>query len=404
MTLQKVWRHLFLIMKIKVDYFLSHPIQYFSPLLRKMDEELDMHVYYFSDASIRGNYDVGFGQKVKWDTPLLEGYEYSFLKNLSGRKSLSNRFFDVFNPSVISTLFRSRSKIVIVNGWSYSSTLMVIFFSAIFRKKVWLRAENPLNQELRKSSKVLKIKKVFLRYLLFPFVHRFLYIGSQSKEFFTYYGVKPEKLVYTPYAVDNYFFQQEAKKLSDKEWVKKELGVDPGKKVILYSGKYIEKKRPLDLVKAFAQLHRTDSTLVMMGEGELRKEMESYITANNVQDVVLSGFINQSEIVKYYAASDVFVMCSGMGETWGLSVNEAMNFSLPVIVSSTCGSAHDLVQQGVNGFVYDEGDIDELSKRLNELLSDELLRISCGKASQKIIADFSIDKIVGELKFAAEKQ
>ncbi|MCP9751931.1 glycosyltransferase family 4 protein [Ferruginibacter sp. HRS2-29] len=389
-------------MKPKVIYFLSHPIQYFSPLLRKMDKELDLHVYYFSDASIRGNYDVGFGQKVKWDIPLLEGYEHSFLKNLSGRKSLSNRFFDVFNPSVISTLFRSPAKIVIVNGWSYSSTLMVIFFSVLFRKKVWLRAENPLNQELRKSGKVLKIKKVLLGYLLFPFVSRFLYIGSQSKEFFIYYGVNPKKLVYTPYAVDNDFFREEAKKFFDKGMIKKELGVDPQKKVVLFSGKYIEKKRPLDLVKAFAQLRRDDATLLMMGEGGLRKEMETYIAQNNIADVVLTGFVNQSEIVKYYAAADVFVMCSGMGETWGLSVNEAMNFSMPVIVSSTCGSAHDLVQQGVNGFVYDEGDIEELSKKLNQLLSDESLRISAGEASKKIVADFSIDKIVGELKIAAE--
>nr|WP_303626651.1 glycosyltransferase family 4 protein [Ferruginibacter sp. HRS2-29] len=184
--------------------------------------------------------------------------------------------------------------------------------------------------------------------------------------------------------------------------IKKELGVDPQKKVVLFSGKYIEKKRPLDLVKAFAQLRRDDATLLMMGEGGLRKEMETYIAQNNIADVVLTGFVNQSEIVKYYAAADVFVMCSGMGETWGLSVNEAMNFSMPVIVSSTCGSAHDLVQQGVNGFVYDEGDIEELSKKLNQLLSDESLRISAGEASKKIVADFSIDKIVGELKIAAE--
>ena len=66
-------------MKAKVSYYLSHPIQYFSPLLIEMSKEFDLHVYYFSNASVKGNVDVGFGREVKWDTPLLEGYSYTFL-------------------------------------------------------------------------------------------------------------------------------------------------------------------------------------------------------------------------------------------------------------------------------------------------------------------------------------
>src|SRR6218665_2824510 len=82
----------------KIAYYLSHPIQNFSPLLKKMAESFDLQVYYFSDASIQGNHDVGFGQTVNWDIPLLDGYRYPFLKNYSSRKSLSNRMLDAVNP------------------------------------------------------------------------------------------------------------------------------------------------------------------------------------------------------------------------------------------------------------------------------------------------------------------
>lgn len=387
-------------MKTKVSYYLSHPIQYFSPLLKEMAKEFDLHVYYFSDASIKGNTDVGFGKEVKWDIPLLEGYTSTFLKNYSKRKSLSNRMWDVINPAVIKTIRNNDSKIVIVNGWSYFSNLLAIVTAKLSGKKVWLRAENPLNQELHKSRRSLWVKKIILKKLLFPFIHKFLYIGLQSKQFFKCYGVPASQLVYTPYAVDNDWFQQEAARLKNKEQVKEQLGLPPGKDIILFTGKYIEKKRPLDLLRAFRLLDSPSSALVMVGEGVLRNEMEGYIRDNKLQDVFLTGFINQSEIVKYYAAADVFVMCSGVGETWGLSVNEAMNFSLPVVVSTTCGCAADLVSDNCNGFLFGEGDVEGLAGAVKNLLNNVSLRRQMGVASLEIIQDFSIQNIVQNMKAA----
>jgi len=387
-------------LKPKISYYLSHPIQYFSPLLREMNKEFDLHVYYFSDASVRGNVDVGFGREVKWDMPLLEGYSHTFLKNLSRRKSLSNRMWDAVNPGVAKTLFKDSSSIVIVNGWSYFSNLLTILTAKFLGKKVWLRAENPLNQELLKSKRTLAVKKLILQFLLFPLINKFLYIGSESKKFFEYYGAKRAQLVYTPYAVDNDWFQRQAYCLRDKEEVKEKLGLPGNKKIILLSGKYIEKKRPLDLLEAFRLLDRADTMLVMVGEGVLRSEMEEYIKKHGLENVVLTGFINQSEITKYYAVADVFVMCSGPGETWGLSVNEAMNFALPVVVSKTCGCTADLVHKGDNGFVFEEGDVKALSEALKKLLVDETLRVKYGAASLRIINDFSIKAIVRNMEGA----
>lgn len=365
-----------------------------------MNKEFDLQVYYFSDASVKGNVDVGFGRNVQWDTPLLEGYYYTFLKNLSKRKSLSNRMWDVVNPSVIKTLFQSNSSIVIVNGWSYFSNLLVIITAKLSGKKVWLRAENPLNQELLKNRKLRTVKKLILKFFLFPFVSKFLYIGKQSRLFFEYYGVKPSRLIYTPYAVDNDWFQKEAAVLKDKYAIKQELGLPVNKKVILFTGKYIEKKKPLDLLKAFNLMEPGDTTLVMVGEGMLREEMETYIDEHALKNVVLTGFINQSAITKYYAAADVFVMCSGPGETWGLSVNEAMNFGLPVVVSKTCGCADDLVHEDENGFLFEEGDIGALSDAVKRLLDNEHLREAYGAASLQIIKDFSVKHIVQNMKEA----
>jgi glycosyltransferase involved in cell wall biosynthesis len=137
--------------------------------------------------------------------------------------------------------------------------------------------------------------------------------------------------------------------------------------------------------------------LVMVGEGELRGEMTEYIKTNKLENVVLTGFVNQSKISYYYMAADVFVMCSGTGETWGLSVNEAMNFAKPVIVSSTCGCSSDLVMHGKNGFVVEEGNVQQLRNALAHTLQSESFRRKAGAYSKQMIINFSNGQIVTNL-------
>ena len=386
-------------MKPKLTFFLSHPIQYISPLLQELAKNVDLDVYYYSDLNVIGGFDKGFGQSIKWDIPLLEGYKSNFLRNFSINNSMNTQIGDAINPGVLKVLWKTKSTIVVVNSWTYFSDLLVIFTAWIFGKKVWLRAENPLNQELLKKGWKQKIKYYFLNYFVFKiFVQKFLYIGSENKKFFHYFSVKDSHLIFTPYAVDNEKFKKayEENKLN-KNNLKKELGISATGKVIMYSGKYIEKKRPLDLLKAFELLNDSEFNLVLMGEGPLRNELENYIVKQQLKNVILTGFINQSEISKYYSIADVFVMCSGIGETWGLSANEAMNFKLPLILSDTTGSSYDLVISGKNGFIYKEGDIESLSNCLKKIFSNKFNLLDAGNISNELINDFNIQKIVNNI-------
>jgi glycosyltransferase involved in cell wall biosynthesis len=236
---------------------------------------------------------------------------------------------------------------------------------------------------------------------LFKLVDRFLYIGTQNREFFHYYGVSSEQLVYTPYAVDNSSFLSRTINDPGKAELRSNHGIPRDAVVILFSGKYIPKKRPLDVLKALGRLSDAPVYLVMMGEGVLRGEIEKFIDEHALRNVLVTGFVNQSEIGNYYKLSDIFVLPSGTGETWGLVVNEAMLFGLPVIVSSTVGCAADLVKNGENGYVYPEGDIDALANCLSMLIKNPVLRHSAGQRSRAIIQSFdhtvTVDNICREL-------
>ena len=372
---------------MKITYFLSHPIQYASPLLRELGSRTDLKVYYYGGESIL-NEDVGFGQKISWDIPLLNGYSYQFLKNSSRSNGMNTRFFDAVNWSIFNIIRKSKEDVIILNGWAYLSDWFVLLAAKLFGKKVWMRAEMPWNQELMKPKSLKRsLKFILFKYIIFHFfVDKFLYIGSQNKLFYSMHGIKEGRLIYAPYAVDNERFQLQK---TDGILARNKWGIDVDCVVILYSGKLIEKKRPLDLLKAFEQLHITNAMLFYMGDGPLRVNLEQYIQKNNIQNVIISGFINQSEIGSIYSMADVFVMCSGVGETWGLSVNEAMNFELPVLVSSTCGSSFDLIEEGKNGFIFSEGDITMLSKQLISLVSDQKLRLLMGEKSKEKISNIS---------------
>jgi glycosyltransferase involved in cell wall biosynthesis len=86
-------------------------------------------------------------------------------------------------------------------------------------------------------------------------------------------------------------------------------------------------------------------------------------------------------------------MCSGVGETWGLSTNEAMNFGLPLVLSNTTGCSIDLVQHGLNGFVFQEGNYNEMAQCLDKVFSPDFNSEKAGLLSKQIIKNYSINKI-----------
>ncbi len=91
--------------------------------------------------------------------------------------------------------------------------------------------------------------------------------------------------------------------------------------------------------------------LVLTGNGELETELKNH--AGDKKNIHFMGFQNQQRMPAIYQLADVFVLPSkGPGETWGLSVNEAMASGKPVLVSDKCGCAFDLVEEGKTGYTF----------------------------------------------------
>ena len=384
-------------MNKKIIYILSHPIQYYSPLFKEMTRQgLALEVLYCSDETVNGYRDLQFGVEVKWDIDLFADYKFEFVRNNSLTPSIYNGFFGLINLGILKRLRKSEQALIIIPGWSYFSYILALIAAKIYGHQVALRTESPLNQELMKSKWKLFFRKYFFKYGFFKLVDFFLYIGIQNKNFYKYYGVNEKKLLFTPYCVNNdHFASYRITNELVRQTILKKLGLQPQLFTIVASGKYIQKKRHLDLLIAFRALNNNHAQLVLVGDGEKRILMEQYIKQHGLSNVHLTGFVNQNVIVDYYAVADVFVLCSGVGETWGLTVNEAMNTAVPAIISDMSGCCADLVKENMNGYVFPVGDVHALTLSLQKIINktpEE--RAKMGELSSTIISQYSFKTVI----------
>lgn len=383
---------------IRLAYLVTHPIQYQAPLLRRISQEpgIDLTVFFCSDLSVRNYRDPGFGRSIQWDVPLLDGYKHEFLPALGDTKQLS--FFRPFNFGLFSRLRAGRFDVLWVHGYGRAFYWHAMIVAKILGIKVLLRDEANLISAHRGAA------KSWFKAILFAGIKSicssFLPIGSLNADYYRHYAIPEEKLFRVPYAVDNAYFQQ-PKDPELLNQIRKELGLDSKRPVILYASKFIHRKCPEDLLRAYFELSEDGKSepnpyLLFVGDGELRVEVEVLAQTKNWHSIQFLGFKNQSELGLLYALCDVFVLPSVL-EPWGLVVNEVMNAGKAVIVTDQVGCAPDLVKNGENGFVVPAHNIAALAEALTQATSDPERCRAMGRKSLDIINRWSFEEDVDGL-------
>ena len=375
--------------KIRLAVIITHAIQYQVPLYKEFTKHsnIDINVYYFCKWGSHEYYDPQLGKKMKWDVPMLDGYKYKFLLNLSPLDT-PDKFFGLINPGIIKELVLNKYDAVIIHGYAIFSYLLAYLGAWISGTPILFRGE-VVQRDNRSFMKSL-IKDMFLK-ILFKNTGAFLSIISKSTDFYKHYGVPDNKIYYAPYSVDNDYFTIESQKWrDDKGRIKAELGYEKDQPLILFVGKLVERKRPFDLLDAF------------VGDGKLKTELKMFCNNEKLYNVRFTGFINQAELPKYYGISDIFVLPSTSDEVSPVVINEAMCCGLPVVVSDDIPSAGDYVKNGINGYIYTSGDVEELSQILKELLTNLSNNHIMGIASSNLIAKFGNEQTLNTISKAIE--
>jgi N-acetyl-alpha-D-glucosaminyl L-malate synthase BshA len=152
-------------------------------------------------------------------------------------------------------------------------------------------------------------------------------------------------------------------------------------------------KRVEDVVGLFALVHRTErARLLMVGDGPDRPKAEWLARTHGVtDDVIFVG--KQNDMSQFLAVSDILLLPSEL-ESFGLVALEAMACEVPVIATRV-GGIPEVVRDGIDGFLYEIGDIGSMADGCLRILKDTRLRKDLGKAArERATREFCSSKIV----------
>jgi glycosyltransferase involved in cell wall biosynthesis len=502
---------------MRLGILASHPVQYQAPWFRALAKEVDLEVFFAHrpDANQQGQ---GFGKSFDWDVDLLSGYRHQFLTNVSrhhgshhfggcdtpeianiiagttddGRRTTgSGAIISGKQPSGVaetslhgagkaesrrqpngigvtispakevggqSSVVLQRFDAFIVSGWNLKCYWQAVRACRRAGIPVLVRGDSQL---LTPRSRLKRwIKEIIYRLMLRQF-DGFLVVGQRNREYLAHYGVPSEKMFFAPHFVDNEWFAARAAEVrSQKSEIRRKWGVPEDAFCVLFCGKFIPQKCPLDLVEAARLLMTPNSQLLtsnslpskihllFVGSGELGAQLRS--KCNVVFDAEISGsplrsdrgegqgevsnqvptsdrspsrslraggrpptsapkppasfagFLNQTELPTAYVAADVLVLPSE-SETWGLAINEAMACGLPAIVSDAVGCAPDLIDVGKTGFTYPAGDCEQLARRIALIIEQKKQERYFGLSLHKKMCEFSLDEAVQGTLMALRK-
>lgn len=384
-----------LIMKpTRLAVAVTHPIQYYAPLLRELALRPGVHlkVFYCSDAGLASKFDPGFGRSVKWDTPLLEGYEFEFLASRTAVIDQSGfRKYDC--PAILERLTcRDYDVVLALTGYAHRYGWQV---RAAARNAVLPFLVRPeASPHTSPPSRFRHLVRNTVARAYYRGCAAVLTIGKRAETFLRRLGVPEHRLFASPYAVDNKYFQSRARELMpQREAIRQVLGISNARLVLVFVGKLQHKKQPLFLAEALRRLGAKGMALIVVGDGELREPLRAALRYVPDLQVHFAGFQNQSEIPRYYSAADCLVLPSTYGETWGLVVNEAMNFGCVPLVSDLVGCADDLVLPD-RGFIFSHGAPSTLTEVLSRLLMQPELLETSRRRALCTISTYSIESAV----------
>jgi glycosyltransferase involved in cell wall biosynthesis len=269
----------------------------------------------------------------------------------------------VFNRGVLRELCRFRPDAVAVGGWNQPAFWLALLYCRLRRVPLLVWIESTARDARSESGLLARARGAMLRGAEGAFVP-----GSAAAAYARTLGV--ERIELAPNAVDTQVFGPADVDRSARDEC-----------TFLYVGR-LDREKGLDtLLEAFRDI---PGRLVLVGEGSELERLRASADAR----VRFAGPKSRDELVGEYAAADVFVLPS-QSEPWGMVLNEAAIAGLPLVSTEETGAAHDLIEDGANGYRVPAGDVVALRSALQLLAGDAALRARAGAHSKELVAEMT---------------
>lgn len=287
---------------------------------------------------------------------------------------------------VISALGTDQYDLVYMSEWS-SITSLMLMFACLCRRIPYILSIDGHNNNKQANFVKDTIKKFFAQ--------RAAAIIGTGKTTTTYaksLGVPGEKIYSIGFTT---LFEWEilTSPVTDveKNEIKSNIGLDVESHYVLYAGRLVELKGVDSLIKAWSQCKVPDSwRLLIIGDGIEKENLNNLVSKLNLDTVDFIPNVSKKKLVTYYKTADLFVL-NTREDVWGLVVNEAMANGLPVLTTFQCVAGEELIENDINGYLYDCNDVDSCARYLSKLTNDEMLRWQMGVNNINKIKSFTIE-------------
>ena len=304
-------------------------------------------------------------------------YSFDFFKGivLSGTK-------DKIMPNfqIVDYLKSSQYDFIIVHNPSTPTGMLAIQYMKNHRIKYWIESDGGF----AKNGKGIKeaIKRHFL-----GGADGYFSTCDSCDTYLIQYGADNNRIFRYPFAVPR--INDDGQEQKDKEFFRNELGIKENR-VVLAVGQFIPRKGFDVLIQAIKDI-KSEFGAYFIG-GKVTDEYRKLVCDLDIKNIHFIEFKDSSILKKYYMASDVFVLPT-REDIWGLVINEAMSYGLPVITTNRCGAGTELIKSGENGYLVEVEDSFGLSAIMSVLLDNQNLCNYIGKNARDTIDCFTIENM-----------
>ena len=329
----------------------------------------------YFDVTIAYTKDHDFERDDRWLQSKSEKCRLYKLKN-------DNDIYDPLCFDVIDLIKDNKDSLIIFDGYGPKTNLLGLLYCKIKGRYSITNVDGYPTER-----KVSMLKEMVKKFVIRNLCSAFFCGGESVKQHLMSYGADKDEI-----AVHNFSSIHDSEILNkpvdkkQKRSIRKQLGMNSDKKIVLGVGRFLPLKRFEDLIKAVKKC-KMDCSLYLLGG----KATDDYLKLiDDKDDIHFIDFVLPEDVFRYYQAADLFVLPSET-DVWGLVLNEAMSQGLPVIASDSVVGARSLVRD--NGKIFTTYDVDELSDDIDICL-DDVNNKKMSKASLNIIKDFTIEGMV----------
>lgn len=159
---------------------------------------------------------------------------------------------------------------------------------------------------------------------------------------------------------------------------------------ILWVARFIDWKHPEIPIQIAKRLKNEgyEFRLKMIGAGNLEEHFRSVVQQSNLTEcVAITGAMKPEKVRTEMEKAGIFVFTSDKNEGWGAVLNESMNSGCAVVASHEIGAAPYLIKDGVNGFLYQDGNFEDVYGKVKRLLDYPSLQLQYGKNAVSTIVN-----------------